>query len=353
MRPTNMAAALLAVTLVGIPVVSTVTARPARGQADQSSIGIQPGQRTPESQQEAQQESQLPQASGTIRAETRLVDVYATVRDKHNAILDTLTKDDFKISEDGKEQKITYFGREADQPITLAILMDTSYSMKNILSAEKEAASDFVHRIMRKKDEAIVLSFDTDVDLLADFTEDPAVLTRAINRAEINVDASGIGGTPGTVPSQGGGTNLYDAVYLACHDELGTEAGRKAVIILSDAEDTGSKMSMNDAIESAERSESVIHVLLISDPGATEGYGYGVALDMAHETGGRVIPVHNDQTLHKAFDEISEELRSQYILGYVSSNTARDGTYRKVKVEVTSQPDTKITAGRGYYAPNS
>ena len=351
MRPPNVTAALLTVALVGIPIISAFTARSVRGQADQNSAGIQPGQRTPESQQETQQE--VPQASGTIRAESNLVNVYATVRDKHNTIIDNLTKDDFKISEDGKEQKITYFGREADQPITLAILMDTSYSMHSILGAEKEAASDFVHRIMRKRDEAIVLSFDTDVDLLADFTEDPGVLTRAINRAQINVDASGIGGTPGTVPSQSGGTNLYDAVYLACHDELGSEAGRKAAIILSDAEDTGSKMSMNQAIESAERSDTVIHVLLISDPGETQGYGYGVALDMAHQTGGRVIPVHNDKTLQKAFDEISEELRSQYILGYVSTNPSRDGTYRKVKVEVTSQPDTKITAGRGYYAPNS
>jgi VWFA-related protein len=236
-------------------------------------------------------------------------------------------------------------------PITLAILMDTSGSMMNIMNAEKDAASEFVHQIMRKKDEAVVISFDTDADLLADFTEDPAVLTRAIHRAEVRVDASGIGGTPGTVPSRGGGTNLYDAIYEACHDELATEAGRKAVIVLSDAEDNGSKMSIDEAAESAQRTDAVIHVLLISDYSMSEGYGTGVALQLARDTGGRVIGVHNDKTLKKAFDEISEELRSQYVLGYTPSNVARDGTYRKIKVEVT-QPDMKILARKGYYAPN-
>jgi len=333
MRRINLTAALLTAALAAIPVLSVLTARPARGQDGQAA-------------------QEPPQSGGTLRVESKLVQVFATVRDRHNVVMENLTKDDFKISEDGVPQKITYFGKESDMPITLAILMDTSGSMTNIMNGEKAAASDFVHEIMRKKDEAVVISFDTDENLLADFTEDPTVLARAINRAEVNVDASGIGGTPGTVPSRGGGTNLYDAVYLACHDELGTEAGRKAVIVLSDAEDTGSKMSIDAAIESAQRTDAVIHVILISDPGATEGYGYGVAVQMARDTGGRVIPVHNDKTMNKAFDEISEELRSQYVLGYTPSNPARDGTYRKIKVETTQQ-DTKILARKGYYAPNS
>ena len=333
MRRIQLSAALLIPALAVIPAATALMPRAARGQ-------------------DSQADQQVPQSSGTLKVVSKLVEVFATVRDRHNQILENLTKDDFKVFEDGVPQKITYFGKESDMPITLAILMDTSYSMNNILEGEKAAASDFVHEIMRKKDEAVVISFDTDEDLLADFTEDPAVLTRAINRAEINVDASGIGGTPGTVPSQSGGTNLYDAVYLACHDELGSEAGRKAVIVLSDAEDTGSKMNIDQAIESAQRADAVIHVILISDPGATEGYGYGVALQMARETGGRVIPVHNDKTMNKAFDEISEELRSQYVLGYVPSNPAHDGTYRKIKVQ-TTQADAKILARRGYYAPNS
>jgi VWFA-related protein len=320
------------VTLAGLPIASAVTAHAARAQANQ-------------------EQQEPPQSGGTLTVESKLVEVFATVRDKRNMVIDNLTKDDFKVYEDGTQQKITYFGKESDMPITLAMLMDTSGSMYNIMNAEKEAASSFVHEIMRKKDEAIVISFDTDADLLADFTEDPVVLTRAISRAEVRIDASGIGGTPGTVPSHGGGTNLFDAVYLACHDELGSEAGRKAVIVLSDAEDNGSKMSIDEAVESAQRADAVIHVMLISDPGATEGFGTGIALQLARETGGRVIAVHNDKTLTKAFDEISEELRSQYVLGYTPSNISHDGTYRKIKVE-TVQADTKILSRKGYYAPN-
>ncbi|MGH9575274.1 MAG: VWA domain-containing protein [Candidatus Acidiferrales bacterium] len=334
MRRTKMAAALLAAAVAAVFAVSVLTAHAAQEPSGQNS------------------EQQPPQSGGTLKSESKLVEVFATVRDRHNAILENLTKDDFKVSEDGVPQKITYFGKESDMPITLAILMDTSISMANILDAEKAAASSFVHEIMRKKDEAVVISFDTDEDLLADFTEDPVVLTHAINRAQINVNASGVGGTPGTVPSQSGGTNLYDAVYLACHDELGNEAGRKAIIVLSDAEDTGSKMNIDEAIESAQRADAVIHVILISDPGASMGYGYGVAVQMARDTGGRVIPVHNDKTMNKAFDEIAEELRSQYVLGYIPSNTAHDGTYRKIKVE-TTQAGTKILSRKGYYAPNS
>jgi VWFA-related protein len=329
MRRTKLAAAVLTLALAGIPIASVATARAARRQDNQ----------------------EAPQTSGTLTVESKLVEVFATVRDKRNAIMDNLTKDDFKVYEDGTEQKITYFAKESDMPITLAILMDTSGSMYYIMDAEKEAASGFVHQIMRKKDEAVVISFDTDDDLLADFTEDPAVLSRAIQRAEVKIDMSGVGGTPGTVSSNGGGTNLFDAVYLACHDELATEAGRKAVIVLSDAEDNGSKMSIEEAGEAAQRADAVIHVILISDPRATEGYGPGVAMQLARETGGRVIPVHNDKTMNQAFDEISEELRSQYVLGYTPSNATRDGTYRKIKVE-TTEPDTRILARKGYFAPN-
>jgi VWFA-related protein len=256
------------------------------------------------------------------------------------------------VYEDGVPQKITYFSKEVNMPISLAIMMDTSGSMYYMLNAEKDAASRFVREVMHHKDEAIVMSFDTDVNLLADFTEDPAVLTRAIHRAEINVDATGIGGTGGTIPQRnGGGTNLYDAVYLAVHDELGPEVGRKAVVILSDCEDNGSKMSERDAIEAVERSDAVAHIILISDPRATEGYGGGVAQELSSQTGGRVIPVRNENSLEKAFDVISEELRSQYVMGYYPTNQNRDGTFRKIKVEVT-RPDTKVLARRGYYAPS-
>ena len=346
----NLTAALLALALVGIPAASMLTAHSAKAQAqdgatpsaqDNSSPSTQGSQPTQEPHQEEQ----------TLSVQSQMIQVYATVRDKHNDVMSNLTKDNFKVYEDGVQQQIIYFGHETDLPITLALLMDTSGSMYNIMNAEKDAASEFVRQVMHKKDEAIVISFDTDADLLADFTEDTNVLTKAIHRAEVRVNSMGIGGTPGTVSSDSGGTNLFDAIYLACHDELATEAGRKTIIVLSDAEDNGSKMSIEEAAEAAQRANAAIHVLLISDPTATEGYGTGIALQLARDTGGRVIGVHNDKTLQKAFDQIAEELRSQYIIGYAPSNAARDGTYRKIKIEV-NQADSKVLSRKGYYAPN-
>jgi VWFA-related protein len=157
--------------------------------------------------------------------------------------------------------------------------------------------------------------------------------------------------TPGTIPQSGGGTNLYDAVYLACHDELANEAGRKAIVLITDAEDNGSKISLQDAAEAAQRADTVLHFLLVTDPRMTEGYGPGVASRLAQDTGGRVVNVRSEKALDKAFDIISEELREQYVLGYYPSNVNRDGTFRKIKVEV-SRPDVKILARRGYYAPS-
>jgi len=154
---------------------------------------------------------------------------------------------------------------------------------------------------------------------------------------------------------QNGGTDLYDAIYVACHDQLSSQAGRKAIILLTDAEDTGSKMSLDDAIEAAQRTDTVIHVLRLSDEPFYLGMGIGytgvsVARRLAEETGGREIEVRSEKSLEKAFDEISEELRSQYVLGYYPTNTRRDGTFRKIKVE-TERPDTHLLARKGYYAP--
>lgn len=333
MRMTTFAAGILTLTLAGIPAISAV------GEAGGS------GHSQP------QQERQTPQADQTLKSAVTVVNVFATVRDKHHAIISDLTEKDFKILEDGQEQKVAFFNREKNLPITLGILIDTSGSMDRILSAEQDAASRFLQRVLRKNDEAMVISFDLDVNLLADFTQDTAVLERAIRRTVINAPAAGIGGTVGTIPQQGGGTNLYDAVYLAAHDELASEAGRKGIILLSDCEDTGSRVRIAEAIEAAQRADTVIHVLLLRDFMATSGVGPSVASKMASETGGRVIDVHNNKTLEKAFDEIAEELSSQYVLGYYPTNEKRDGTFRKIQVEIVSHSDAKVTARKGYYAP--
>jgi VWFA-related protein len=341
MRRTTFAAGIATL------VVGTCLTRPAWGQQ----VGpMRPPGSAPAQQSTQQESTPIPHSSQSVKVQSNLVNVFVTVRSKDHSIVTGLTKDDFKVYEDGVEQKVEFFSKETDVPITLAMLMDTSGSMYRIMSAEKEAATRFVSQVLRPKDEALIMSFDTDVNLLADFTEDQNTLDDGIHRAEVNVDASGIGGTAGTIPSQGGGTNLFDAVYVACHDQLGQEAGRKALIILSDGEDNGSKISENESIEAAQRADAVIHFLLIRDFGAIEGYGAGIAHKMTDDTGGRTIDVHNEKSLEQAFDTLTEELHSQYLLAYTPTNEKKDGTFRKIRVEV-NKPDAKILARRGYYAP--
>jgi VWFA-related protein len=283
---------------------------------------------------------------GQIRVQVNLVNLFATVRDKHKAIVTGLTKDDFQIYEDGQLQEISNFSAESNLPITLGLLIDTSGSETYMLSAEKDAANRFLSRVLRKGDLAMVMSFDLDVDLLADFTDDRGRLDRAINRAQINAPSSPMM-TQGPLPSSGnGGTDFYDAVYLAAHDKLADEAGRKAIVVLTDAEDTGSKLRLQDAIEAAQRTDTVVHILLVAADGGDEG----VARRLTDDTGGRTIIVRSEKNLEKAFDEISEELRSQYTLGYTPTNKKHDGSYRKIRVEMKNK-DYSVLTRRGYYAP--
>jgi VWFA-related protein len=283
-----------------------------------------------------------------IRSEVNLVNVFATVRDRHKAIVRGIEKDDFQIYEDGQPQDISYFSAESNLPITLGMLLDTSGSEEFMLSAEKDAGSRFLARLMRKGDLAMVMSFDLDVDLLANFSDDRAMLNRAINRAQINAPSGGMIAQGPLPTSNSGGTNFYDAVYLACREKLSGEAGRKAIVVLTDAEDTGSRMKLQDAVEAAQRSDTVVDILLVAADGGDES----VAHRLADDTGGRVIVVRNERNLEKGFDELIEELRSQYTLGYTSSNKKRDGGYRKIRVEMKNK-DYSALARRGYYAPNN
>jgi VWFA-related protein len=276
------------------------------------------------------------------------VNLFATVRDKHKAIITGLKQDDFQVYEDGQLQEITNFSAESNLPITLGILLDTSGSEYFMLSGEKEAGSRFLARVLRKGDLAMIMTFDTDVDLLADFTDDRGVLDRAINRAQINAPNGGMI-AQGPLPSSGsGGTNFYDAVYLAAHDKLSGEAGRKAIVVLTDAEDTGSKLRLTDAIEAAQRTDTVVHILLV----AADGGDRDAAGRLTGETGGRMIIVRSEKNLEQAFDEISEELRNQYTIGYTPTNKKHDGSYRKIKVEMKNK-DYSVLTRRGYYAPNN
>lgn len=297
------------------------------------------------------QQKEIPQVGGTTKINVNLVRLYVTVRDKHGAIVTNLDKNDFKVYEDGTEQKIAFFSKDMTDPITLAMMIDTSGSEEYMLDAEKATASRFLRDILKKDDLATVISFDSNVNLLADFTDNQEELQSAIDKATINVPVA-LGPTNANLP----GTVLYDAISQVCSGQLPTEAGRKALIITTDAEDEGSQQTLKGAVESAQEANAVIHVLLIADRGgffARGGFYSGdmAAHEMAEQTGGRVIAVRNNNDLDKAFDQISEELRSQYIVAYYPANQAANGAYRKIKVETTQQ-GLKVLTREGYYAPN-
>ncbi len=357
MRPTRLAALALAAALASWTAGTVLAPRVWAAPQQEAPGPMRPPGAPPEPQQQTPpQQQQVPETGHTLKAQTNMVDIFVTARGKHNAIISDLTKDDFKIYEDGQPQKIAYFDKETNIPLTFGLLIDTSGSMQNVLSAEQDAASQFVDDMVGKKDQAMVIGFDFDVNLLADFTNDHAILDRAIRGTRIDAVAAGVGPTPGTLPvGQNGGTDLYDAVYVACHDQLAEQAGRKAIILLTDAEDTGSKVSLDDAIEEAQKTNTVIHVIRIADEPFYFGMGMvysgaSVARRMAAETGGREIEVHSGRALDKAFEEISQELRSGYVIGYYPSNTRRDGTFRQIKIQ-SDKSDVHLLYRKGYYAP--
>ena len=290
----------------------------------------------------------------TLKVNVDVVNLLLNTKDKSGHLIPNLTKDDFQVFEDGKLQNIKYFKSESNLPLTLGILLDTSYSQDRVLPIEKEVGANFLRQILRKQDEAFLISFDVNVDLLQDFTNNGRDIRAGMDAAKINAGSGG-GGLPGIgqgpVPiSNPKGTLLYDAVYLAAHDKLRSEVGRKAMILLTDGEDQGSQLKLRDALEAAQKADAIIYVLLISDQGfLSSGAGEGLMKKLAEETGGRVINVGNNQEkLKKAFDQISDELRSQYSIGYTPINNKHDGTFRKV--EIKTKEGYKVQARKGYYA---
>jgi VWFA-related protein len=300
------------------------------------------------------------EAAATLKVNVEVVQLFFNVKDKHGALIPNLTKDNFDLLEDGKLQTIKYFKAETDLPLTLGIMIDSSGSQQRVLDMEKTVGGSFLESILRPKDEAFVISFDVDINLLQDFTSSVSRLKHALNEAKINTGGVGCSGGPlgsqGPIPCSSTGprgTALYDAVYLASHDEFSHEVGRKAMILLTDGEDEGSRLKIKDAIEAAQKADAICYVLLIADRGFYGGFGYSgdsAMKKLTQETGGRVIEVGNKiEKLRQAFDQISQELRSQYNAGYTPTNPNRDGAFRKV--EIKSKPgDYKIQARSGYYA---
>lgn len=317
------------------------------------------GQAPPTQNQSASQEP-------TIKVGVDLVNLYFTVKTKKGQLIPNLEEKDFKVSEDGKQQTIQHFSHETDLPLTLGLLIDISASQERLIDIERDAAAAFFSSVIRKKDEAFLISFGKSTELLQDFSNSGHVLAAALRDLRGDGQMPGIGPmsipNSGPVPQVGSpkGTLLYDAVYLAADEKLKDEVGRKALILITDGDDQGSTYDIKTAIEAAQKSDAIIYSIYYVDRGFYMqggfafggGGGEGDLKKMSSETGGHVFSVDRKHTLDEIFKEIQDELRNQYSISYVPTNATRDGTFRHIEIKVDNK-DYRAQARNGYYAtPN-
>jgi len=334
------------------------------------------------------------QEKADITVHVKVVNVPATVRDKHGKIVNNLTKDDFVLEEDGRPQTVHYFSQESSLPLTLGLLIDTSMSQRRVLGQERSASSSFIDQMLRPdEDKAFLIHFDHEVELDQDLTSSKESLRSALASIQApqfahtsggNSPAQGPGGYPGRQggsrhdgSSRGGGTLLYDAVYLASDELMKKQTGRKALIVLSDGDDRGSKETLQTAIETAQRADTIIYSILFKDEDHSFGGGFGgiggmgghrggagggrgrypqeprvdgkkILEQMSRETGGRLFEVSGKQTVEKIYAQIEEDLRNQYSLGYTPDRTDPGEGFHKISVK-TRQKDLVVHAREEYY----
>jgi len=299
--------------------------------------------------------AQQPQELPTIKVDVNIVNIMCSVRDNRGALVPNLGKDDFTISEEGKPQEIRYFERETNLPLTLGLLVDVSGSQKTLIDTERRAADAFFSSVLRQKDMAFLMSFGSEAELIQDFTGSIVLLRNGLDELKLSAPPPSV--TPGPVPTiyKPRGTVLFDAVYLAATEKLRSEVGRKAVVVITDGVDDGSRVKLASAIEAAQKADMIIYSIYYVDARAYGGSGLGYFPSsgdlrrMSEETGGRMFEVNRRNTLEDIFRQIQEEMRSQYALGYVSTNPAVDGGYRRIDVR-TKQKGLKVQARKGYYA---
>jgi VWFA-related protein len=361
-------------------------------------------QQTPPNPPSAQQQPAAPKPQTPITVDVKSVNILATVRDKHGKIVSDLTKDAFQIDEDGKPQTIDYFAKESDIPLRLGLLVDTSFSQSRVLDQERDASQTFLEKLLRPdKDQAAVINFDYDITLLQDLTSSRPKLQAALQQLQIadrpqmnnpngqggQGGQSGQGGQGGQGSGQrgngrrsAGGTHLYDAIYLASDEIMSKPQGRKALVVLSDGVDHGSKETLAEAIETAQRADTLVYSIYFADEQQNNGYhgfgtggpygghgGYGggggrggrppqeerpdgkkILEQISRTTGGRLFEASkkDKDTVAKIYAEIEEELRNQYRLGYTPAKDLEAG-YHKIHL-TTSNKDLKIQTRDGYYS---
>jgi VWFA-related protein len=340
----------------------------------------------------------LAQEDAVFTSGVEVVNLLATVRDSKGLLVNDLTQDDFILKEDGKLQTIRYFSQQADLPLTVGILVDTSLSQRRILEQERTASSAFLGSVVEEnKDQAFVLSFDFEVKLLQDLTSSTALLQRALQDLELPAGRVYRTGPsrplhwiepqrqlPGGIPwpgdrgrkrqprnRRGGGspdggpgpigTAMYDAVYLAADEVLHDQAGRKAVVLISDGVDMGSKVAAAEAIEVAQRADVVIYAVHYADD---EGYrmqagrtagpdgwrprGEYALETLCNQTGGRLYRLSKDMTLAEIFEQVEQELRNQYSIGYTPTNDSQSAEFRRIALSV-KDGKYKVSTRAGYY----
>ena len=297
-------------------------------------------------------------APPTIKVDVDVVNIMFNVRSKHGGLVGNLEKNDFTLFEEGKQQDVKYFNREADLPLTIGLLIDVSRSQENLIGIEQNAASQFFSSVIRPKDLAFLISFGADAEVLQDYTNSPKLLKAGLEGLKVNSSTGGL--HPGPVPTvyQPRGTILYDAVYLASSDQLKGQVGRKVLVLITDGEDEGSRYKIQEAIEAAQKADAIIYGIYYVDRqfymrnGGGFNFGGGgesYLRRMAEETGGRVFTVDRKNTLQDIFQQLQEEMRSQYAIGYTPLNPNKDGTFRKIEIR-TGNKDWKVQARKGYYA---
>ncbi len=322
-------------------------------------------------------------------SDVNVVNLFATVRTKQGKIVNNLTKDDFLLDEEEKPQTIQYFAQESGLPLHLGLMVDTSGSQRTVLNDERTASYRFFDQILRQdRDLAFVLHFDFQVELLQDFTASRQLLEKALDELEIGQQRvqqgqgqgggyPGGGGGQGGRGRGGGGTNLYDAILLASDELMSKQKGRKALILLTDGVDTGSKTTLYQAVESAQKADTLVYSVLFSDSNAYQsapmsmprmggrrggmgrmpaprggydsGNGRAVLEQIARETGGRFFEASFLHPINKIYADIEEELRNQYSIGYTPDPLSHGGVYRHIHL-TTKQKNTTVATREGYYA---
>jgi VWFA-related protein len=263
-------------------------------------------------------------------SDVKVVNVLATVHNKTGALIGDLGRDDFLLSEDGRPQTIRYFSRETDLPLTLGLMVDTSASQRRVLDQERGASLRFLDRVFREnKDHVFIMQFDSVVQVNQALTSS----IRKLDEAMAYVDAE----TTRQLRQNGGGTLLHDAVVRACDEVTRKQTGRKALIVLSDGVDFGSDATPQEAIEAAQRAETLVYSILYSDPSAYGIFGGGgegkrVLQHLSEESGGTFFEVSKKQTVDQMFDILQEELRNQYTLGYVSDKPVGLAEFRTIQL---------------------